>query len=215
MKGQMKRLFAVLLTVLLITDSQSAACSSLASFAMGARCVQASELSAESTADVSAVPGEIDGFAPLGDMAHADTSYFDAEGGAGEEFSADSSFGGEINDDASLFGAASADPESSGESALGAASGDTEIFGGAAPDAELFVDGAPDAEDFSVTSEAANGGLDEWNPDAGFETDPAQGSLDQEAAADAGQAAVEENADSVFEDAGEDTAFDETVQNDD
>jgi len=47
MKAQVKRMFAVLFTVLLLADSQSAACSSLISLAAGPRDVQAAEISVE------------------------------------------------------------------------------------------------------------------------------------------------------------------------
>ena len=51
MKVHAKRFFAILLTVLLIADSQSAACSTLVSFATGTKQVLASEVSTENSTD--------------------------------------------------------------------------------------------------------------------------------------------------------------------
>ena len=51
MKAQLKRMFALLLVTLMITNSQSTACASLASYALGAKGVYASEVSEEVSTD--------------------------------------------------------------------------------------------------------------------------------------------------------------------
>ena len=51
MKAQLKRMFALLLVTLMITNSQSTACASLASYALGAKGVYASEVPEEVSTD--------------------------------------------------------------------------------------------------------------------------------------------------------------------
>ena len=51
MKAQLKRMFALLLVTLMITNSQSTACASLASYALGAKGVYASEVQEEVSTD--------------------------------------------------------------------------------------------------------------------------------------------------------------------
>ena len=51
MKAQVKRIFALLLVTLMIANSQSSACASLASYALGTKGVYASEVSEEANTD--------------------------------------------------------------------------------------------------------------------------------------------------------------------
>ena len=51
MKAQLKRIVALLLVTLMIADSQSTACASLASYALGTKGVYASEVSEEISTD--------------------------------------------------------------------------------------------------------------------------------------------------------------------
>ena len=58
MRAQMKRVFAMLLTAMLVIDSQSSACSSLVSFGAGARNVLAADITEENIDDVD--PGSVE-----------------------------------------------------------------------------------------------------------------------------------------------------------
>ena len=71
MRAQMKRVFAMLLTAMLVIDSQSSACSSLVSFGAGARNVLAADITEENIDDVD--PGSVENVVvTAGDMVSVD-----------------------------------------------------------------------------------------------------------------------------------------------
>ena len=79
MRAQMKRVFAMLLTAMLVIDSQSSACSSLVSFGAGARNVLAADITEENIDDVD--PGSVENVV----VTAGDTVSVDFADGAAED----------------------------------------------------------------------------------------------------------------------------------
>ena len=165
MRAQMKRLFAMLLTAMLVIDSQSSACSSLVSFGAGARNVLAADIAEENIDDVD--PGAVENVVvTAGDTVSVDfadeAAYDDASYQEGDDFE-----GGEGADDAAGGDAYAEDDQSVSEDPVSA---------------DAFEIQESDTE-MTESDQCAESGQDEQSPEEWLEEQTTDGS--DAAAADA------------------------------